>query len=71
MRFEDSKKSYTFNYEFEGYGLRYMIAEFLAIIQREKHASKKLTSDDMQAINRVLFAFNQQQNRQSTQKRGK
>lgn len=59
VRFEDTHKSYTFNYELEGYGLRYMIAEFSTLIQRGKTSSKKLTSKDMQEINRVLFAFNQ------------
>jgi glycerol-3-phosphate cytidylyltransferase len=60
LRFEDSNKSMTFNYEFEGCGLRYMIAEFSSLIQRGKRKSKMLTPSDMVSINRVLLDYNEQ-----------
>ena len=63
VRFEDEHKSYTFNYEFEGTGLRYMIAEFTALIQRGHRKSKKLTPSDMVAINRVLLDYNDSKNK--------
>ena len=59
VRFEDEHKSQTFNYEFEGNGLRYMIAEFTSLIQRGNRKSKKLTPSDMIAINRVLLDYNE------------
>jgi glycerol-3-phosphate cytidylyltransferase len=59
VRFEDAHKSQTFNYEFEGDGLRYMIAEFTSLIQRGNRKSKKLTPSDMVAINRVLLDYNE------------
>jgi len=59
VRFDDTHKSYTFNYELEGSGLRYMIAEFSALIQRENRKSKKLTPSDMVAINSVLLDYNE------------
>lgn len=57
VRFEDTHKSYTFKYAFEGLGLRYMIAEFASLIQRGTRKSKKLTPSDMVAINRVLLDY--------------
>lgn len=59
VRFEDTHKSYTFNYEFEGDGLRYMIAEFSSLIQRGNRKSKMLTPTDMIEINRVLLDYNE------------
>jgi len=59
VRFEDTHKSYTYNYELEGCGLRYMIAEFSSLIQRGNRKSKKLTPSDMVAINRVLLDYNE------------
>jgi len=59
VRFEDEHKSQTFNYEFEGDGLRYMIAEFTSLIQRGNRKSKKLSPSDMVAINRVLLDYNE------------
>ena len=59
VRFEDAHKSQTFNYEFEGDGLRYMIAEFTSLIQRGNRKSKKLSPSDMVAINRVLLDYNE------------
>ena len=60
FRFEDTHKSYQFKYEFEGCGLRYMIAEFASLIQRGKRTSKMLTPSDMVSINRVVLAYNEQ-----------
>ena len=59
FRFEDSRKSATFEYEFEGCGLRYMIAEFSSLIQRGKTKSKKLSPTDMMKINRVVLRYNE------------
>jgi glycerol-3-phosphate cytidylyltransferase len=59
VRFEDTHKSYTFNYELEGCGLRYMIAEFSSLIQRGQKQSKKLSPSDMIEINRVLLEYNE------------
>ena len=59
VRFEDEHKSLTYKYEFEGDGLRYMIAEFASLIQRGKRKSDKLTPNDMIRINRVLLEYNE------------
>ena len=59
VRFEDTSKNYTFKYEFEGCGLRYMIAEFGSLIQRGKEKSKMLTPLDMVRINNVLLNYNE------------
>lgn len=59
VRFEDENKSQTFNYEFEGGGLRYMIAEFASLIQRDKRKSEMLSPKDMIRINRVLLEYNE------------
>ena len=59
VRFEDENKSLTYKYEFEGDGLRYMIAEFCSLIQRGKRKSDKLTPKDMIRINRVLLEYNE------------
>jgi len=63
FRFEDSTKSVTYSYEFEGCGLRYMLAEFSSLIQRGKRKSKMLTPSDMVSINRVLLDYNEQKNK--------
>jgi len=59
FRFEDTNKSYKFQYEFEGIGLRYMIAEFASLIQRGKRKSKMLTPSDMVSISRVVLDYNE------------
>jgi len=59
VRFEDENKSLAYKYEFEGDGLRYMIAEFASLIQRGKRKSEKLTPKDMIRINRVLLEYNE------------
>ena len=59
VRFEDANKSLTFNYEFDGCGLRYMIAEFASLIQRGERKSNMLTPKDMIRINRVLLEYNE------------
>ncbi len=57
VRFEDTHKSYTFSYELEGCGLRYMIAEFSSLIQRGNSKSEMLSPIDMIAVNRVLLEY--------------
>ena len=64
VRFEDEHKSLTYKYEFEGDGLRYMIAEFCSLIQRGKRKSDKLTPKDMISINRVLLEYNERKFKQ-------
>jgi len=58
FRFEDPKKSYTFEYELEGCGLRYMISEFASLIQRGKTKSERLTPDDIRDINDLIVEYN-------------
>jgi glycerol-3-phosphate cytidylyltransferase len=60
FRFEDTHKSYTFNYEFEGDGLRYMIAEFSSLIQRGEIESQRLTVEEMMDINNIIVDYNEQ-----------
>jgi hypothetical protein len=64
VHFEDEHKSQTFNYEFDGCGLRYMIAEFSSLIQRGKRKSKMLSPSDMVGINRVLLEYNERKNKE-------
>jgi len=59
VRFEDERKSQTFTYEFDGCGLRYMIAEFASLIQRNERKSNMLTPKNMISINRVLLEYNE------------
>ncbi len=59
VRYEDEHKSQTFNYEFDGCGIRYMIAEFVSLIQRGQRKSEMLTPRDMIRINRVLLEYNE------------
>ena len=59
VRFEDENKSQTFNYEFDGCGLRYMIAEFASLIQRGECKSEMLSPKDIISINRVLLEYNE------------
>jgi glycerol-3-phosphate cytidylyltransferase len=58
FRFEDEHKSYSFKYEFEGDGLRYMISEFSSLIQRGEITSKRLTKRDMIEMNKIIVAYN-------------
>ena len=64
VRFEDHNKSHTFKYEFEGCGLRYMIAEFVSLIQRGERKSKMLTPKNMISINRVLIEYNERKEKE-------
>ncbi len=59
LRYEDSSKSVTYEYEFEGCGLRYMLAEFSSLIQRGKIESKRLSPTDMMKINRIVLQYNE------------
>jgi glycerol-3-phosphate cytidylyltransferase len=69
FRFEDSNRSYKFQYEFEGSGLRYMIAEFASLIQRGKRKSKMLSPSDMVSINRVVLDYNEFRRKKKSKKR--
>jgi len=71
VRFEDTHKTLSFNYEFEGCGLRYMIAEFGSLIQRGKRKSKMLTPSDIVGINRVLLEYNETRKDKKTKKEEK
>jgi len=59
VRFEDEHKSYKFEYEFEGDGLRYMISEFISLIRQNKLESSRLTTSDIKQINKYITTFNQ------------
>lgn len=59
VRFEDKHKSQIYKYEFDGCGLRYMIAEFASLIQRGERKSTMLKPKDMISINRVLLEYNE------------
>ena len=63
FRFEDPNKSFTYHYEYEGNGLRYMISEFASLIQRGKKRSERLTPEDMREINDLIVEYNVQANR--------
>ncbi len=71
VRFEDTHRTMKFNYEFEGSGLRYMIAEFGSLIQRGKRQSKMLSPSDMVGINRVLLEYNESRNSKNKSKNKK
>jgi glycerol-3-phosphate cytidylyltransferase len=58
IRFENEHKSYSFNYEFEGDGLRYMISEFSSLIHRGKIKSKRLTQKEMIEMNKIIVTYN-------------
>ena len=68
VRFEDTHKTLHFNYEFEGCGLRYMIAEFSSLIQRGKDKSKMLSPSDIVGINRVLLEYNESRKEKKNKK---
>ncbi len=63
FRFEDPNKSFTYHYEYEGNGLRYMISEFASLIQRGKKRSERLTPEDMKEINDLIVEYNEQAKR--------
>jgi glycerol-3-phosphate cytidylyltransferase len=58
FKFEDVHKEYSFEYEFEGDGLRYMISEFSSLIQRGKIESQRLTQNDMIELNKIITEYN-------------
>jgi len=60
FKFEDSHKEYHFEYEFEGDGLRYMISEFISLIQRGKIESPRLTRKDMLELNKTIVQYNKE-----------
>ena len=61
--FEDTSKNIQFEYEFKGDGLRYMIAEFVAMIRRKETQSKRLSIQDMLEINRYITKYNKRNSR--------
>ncbi len=56
--FEDTTQTNRYEYEFEGDGLRYMIAEFSQLIQRAETNSSRLTQDDMIELNKIVISYN-------------
>ena len=62
FKFEDTHKEYSFEYEFEGDGLRYMISEFISLIQRGEIESKRLTIDEMLELNKIITQYNKRKN---------
>ncbi len=61
-KFEDVSKEYSFKYEFEGNGFRYMISEFISLIQRGEIESERLSIEDMLEINKVIVEYNKGKN---------
>ena len=57
IKFEDPDKDIHFEYQFEGDGLRYMIAEFVSLIRRKKIESKRLTVQDMIEMNKFISDY--------------
>lgn len=57
VRFEDSNKSYNYQYEFEGDGLRYEISEFKSLIQRNQLESNLLNYNNMLSINKIILNY--------------
>ncbi len=57
-KFEDTSKEYSFKYEFEGNGFRYMISEFASLIQRKEIYSQRLSMEDMLNINTIITKYN-------------
>jgi len=58
VRFEDEHKSYKFEYEFAGDGLRYMISEFTSLIRNNKIESSRLKVEDILEINKIITLYN-------------
>jgi len=58
FKFEDVHKEYHFEYEFAGDGLRYMISEFVTLIQRGEIESSRLTHADMLELNKIIIQYN-------------
>ena len=61
FKFEDAHKEYHFEYEFEGDGLRYMISEFVTLIQRGEIESTRLTRKDMLELNKIIVEYNKKE----------
>jgi len=58
FKFEDECKSYKFEYEFAGDGLRYMISEFISLIRQNKIESKRLTIKDILELHKIVSKYN-------------
>ena len=58
IRFEDSTKDKHFVYQFEGDGLRYMIAEFVSLIRRGERESHRLRTQEMIEMNLFIANYN-------------
>lgn len=54
IRYEDSSKNKKHYYKFEEDGLRYEIAEFLSMINRERNQTYKLLASDSIAISSII-----------------
>jgi choline-phosphate cytidylyltransferase len=57
IRYEDSSNSQKYFYKFAGDGLRYEIAEFIFLINQQKHESYKLTSSESMSIHKVIEQY--------------
>lgn len=62
IKFEDLNKEMHFEYQFEGDGLRYMIAEFISLIRRGEIESKRLTAKEMIDMNLFIANYNKDKN---------
>ena len=61
VKFEDAEKNLHFEYEFEGDGLRYMIAEFVSLIRSGQISSSRLSVKDMIEMNKIIAQYNKGQ----------
>lgn len=58
IKFEDNTKDIHYEYQFEGDGLRYMIAEFISLIRRDQVESKRLTMKEIIDMNLFIANYN-------------
>jgi len=57
IRFEDTHKEYSFHYDLDGSGLRYEIAEFATMIQRDELTSNRMNHETMIDINKIISKY--------------
>jgi choline-phosphate cytidylyltransferase len=62
VRYEDFSKNKKHYYKFEGDGLRYELAEFVSMINKNYHQTYKLMANDSIAINGVIEKYLQGKN---------
>ncbi|HLS52574.1 MAG TPA: glycerol-3-phosphate cytidylyltransferase, partial [Tissierellaceae bacterium] len=61
-RYEDFNDNKKYYYKFDGEGLRYELAEFVAMINNDRNESYKLTAKESMAIINVIETFLKREN---------